>query len=152
MNQISAFIRDERGSYTIEFCLWIPVFFFFLAATIDASLLYLTHNAMWNAARDTARRVTVGEFTSQAEAEEAAKDAVTVNQRIVTTKVSPFTNPSEDEVTVVIEAPVRDAAAFGIFGVVDWWYGYSPGDGPDGNVLDRYLHAKVIMRLEPDIV
>jgi Flp pilus assembly protein TadG len=46
------FLRDERGSATIEFVLWVPVFMILLVATTDASILYLHHTEMWNVSRD----------------------------------------------------------------------------------------------------
>lgn len=57
------FLRDEQGSATIEFVIWIPWFMLLLMIVVDACFLYLDLNRMENAARDGARRVSTGQFT-----------------------------------------------------------------------------------------
>ena len=60
MHRTFRFLRDERGSQSIEFVLWVPVFVALLVIVIDASTLYLTQTEMENVARDTARRIIKG--------------------------------------------------------------------------------------------
>lgn len=55
------FLRDEGGTATMEMLLWLPLLFFLLVLTIDASLVYLRHGEMWNVARDLARTVAAGQ-------------------------------------------------------------------------------------------
>ena len=62
--RVSEFLCDEHGSATIEFVLWVPVYVIILVAVTDASVLYLTHTEMWNTARDSARRISVGAMTA----------------------------------------------------------------------------------------
>ena len=159
MGLLAAFLRDERGSYTIEFCLWIPMFLVFLAATVDASLLYLTHNNMWNAARDTARRVSTGEIDSKEEAYEA------LERRLVYTDGYVFGygkgNDGDGNVAkIVVQIPMADASLFNIFAAVNWWFGsFSPGEetyscggtnvDSAGTIMGCLLHAEVTMALEP---
>ena len=141
MQAAAAFVRDERGSYTIEFCLWIPVFLFFLAATIDASMLYLTHNAMWNAARDTARRVTTGELPT----EQSAKDYLATQVTVYRDEMNPpRVVKNDEEVTVSVSVPIREVSPFGIFGWTNYWYGYQgKADFNSGDLV-----ATVAMRVE----
>jgi Flp pilus assembly protein TadG len=54
------FLRDDSGSQTIEFVLWLPIIGALLVVISYASILYMTHTEMWNVARDTARRMTIG--------------------------------------------------------------------------------------------
>ena len=131
MQTAIAFFRDERGSYTIEFCLWIPVFFFFLAATIDASMIYLTHNAIWNAARDLARGVTIGQITQENYREELGQTLLIGGNDYY----APEPDWDGSEIKIIIEMSVSDAGAFGIFSVV--------GDK---------LVAAVTMRREPPVI
>jgi Flp pilus assembly protein TadG len=56
------FLKEDRGSVTIEFVLWVPIFAFLLMLTADASFMYLTITRMENAARDAARRVSIGQY------------------------------------------------------------------------------------------
>lgn len=57
---IGRFLKDERGSFTIEFVLWVPLFAFLLMLASDASFMYLTLTRMENAARDAVRQVSIG--------------------------------------------------------------------------------------------
>lgn len=129
------FLRDEHGSATIEFCLWIPLFMFFLAATIDASVLYLTHTEMWNIARDTARRITTRELDTPGEASNYARSQLFGDhQWYVNVWIE------GNSALVVIETYIWDASVFGIWSM---W-----GGGPP---LSRTLKAEVTMRLEPPV-
>ncbi len=60
MHSINQFLRDDRGSQTIEFILWIPIFVGLLIIVMDATTLYITQTEMENVARDTARRIIKG--------------------------------------------------------------------------------------------
>lgn len=125
----SRFLRDEQGSATIEFVLWVPVFVILLVATTDATILYLHHTEMWNVSRDVARRVAVGDLTEA--------DAVGVVENEMFLYSSAYTVatslPTELNVMIQIQTSISDASVFGFF---------TP-------VLDRFLTAQVIMRREP---
>ena len=126
---VSQFLRDEHGSATIEFVLWVPVFVILLVATTDASILYLHHTEMWNVSRDVARRVAVGDLTEA--------DAVNVVQNEMFLYSSAYTvatsDPTALNVQIMIQTSIADASVFGFF---------EP-------VLGRYLTANVVMRREP---
>ena len=123
------FLRDERGSATIEFVLWVPVFVVLLVATPDASILYLHHTEMWNVSRDVARRVSVGDMT-EAQAATTVQAEMFLSTNAYTVETS---NPAELDVWIKITTSVRDASVFGFF----------------GPVLGRSLVAEVTMRREP---
>ncbi len=123
MSCLSQFIRDQTGTATIEFVLWVPVYVIMLVAATDASILYLTHTEMWNAARDTARRISVGALTA-ADAPNRAKDKLLLSGRTYTVAAS-----DAGPVMVEISVNVGDASIFGFF---------KP-------VLGRELTARVVM-------
>jgi Flp pilus assembly protein TadG len=60
MRSILNFLRDDRGSQSIEFILWVPIFVGLLIIVMDATTLYITQTEMENVARDTARRMIKG--------------------------------------------------------------------------------------------
>jgi len=60
MRRILKFLRDDGGSQSIEFILWVPIFVGLLMIVMDASTLYITQTEMENVARDTARRIIKG--------------------------------------------------------------------------------------------
>lgn len=125
----SAFLRDERGSATIEFVLWVPVFVILLVATTDATILYLHHTEMWNVSRDVARRVAVGDL-SENQAAAVVQDELFLYSNAYTVATS---DPTELNVQIMIQTQISDASVFGFF---------EP-------VLGRYLTASVTMRREP---
>jgi Flp pilus assembly protein TadG len=127
--RVSQFLRDEHGSATIEFVLWVPIFVVILVAATDATVLYLHHTEMWNVSRDVARRVAVGDMT-EAEAVSVVQDEMFLYSRAYTVATS---NPADLDVQIMIQTSVADASVFGFF---------KP-------VLGRYLTAMVTMRREP---
>lgn len=126
---VAQFLRDDHGSATIEFVLWVPIFVVILVAATDATVLYLHHTEMWNVSRDVARRVAVGDMT-EADAVNAVGNEMFLYSRAYTVWTS---DPADLDVQIMIQTSVRDASVFGFF---------EP-------VLDRYLTAMVTMRREP---
>lgn len=78
MRKLAVLLRDERGAQTVEFVLWVPIIAALLVIVVDAATLYITHNEMWNVARDTARRMSTGQLTSAEEAEAHAASAMSL--------------------------------------------------------------------------
>ena len=124
--RMRAFISDDRGTATLEFVLWVPVYLILLVAVTDASVLYLTHTEMWNTARDSARRISVGAMTA-AEAPDRAREQLLLSGRTYTVAAS-----DAGLVIVQISVNVGDASVFGFF---------KP-------VLGRQLNARVEMMKE----
>ena len=73
MYSVLTLLRDDRGSQTIEFVLWIPIIGALMVLITDAFLLDMTHTEMWNVARDTARRMTTKNLLTKAEAYASAQ-------------------------------------------------------------------------------
>lgn len=126
---VRRFLCDERGSATIEFVLWVPVFAVILVAAIDATILYLHHTEMWNVSRDVARRVAVGDITED-DAPEYVENELFLYSHAYTVATS---DPNQLDVQIMIQTRIADASVFGFF---------EP-------VLGRYLTASVTMRREP---
>ena len=123
---LRAFLSDDRASATIEFVLWVPVYVIILVAVTDASILYLTHTEMWNTARDSARRISVGAMAA-ADAPDRAGEKLLLAGRTYTVAAS-----DAGPVIVEISVGVGDASVFGFF----------------GPVLGRQLTARVEMMKE----
>ena len=138
MRKLHEFIHDERGSPTIEFVLWVPVFVFFLCFTVDASLLYLTHTEMFTVARTTARQISVGALKVE-DAQAYAKSRILLSGRTYTIGLL-----SGSLVIVDISVNVGDATVFGMMEAV-------LGFGVSDEVMGRTMSARVQMRREPTI-
>lgn len=72
------FSRDERGTMTIQFVLWVPIIVGLLVIAIDATTLFVTHTEMTSVARDTARRMVSGKIRSKSDAEAYAANAMSL--------------------------------------------------------------------------
>ena len=104
------FFAREEGAETIEFVLWMPVFVAILLVIVDTSVLYLTQHDMTYIARDTARRMSTGEFDAD-QAKTHAEGAL-LNP---SDEYTVATSVSGDEVTISITTSVADAGMVGVF-------------------------------------
>ncbi|WP_167853459.1 TadE/TadG family type IV pilus assembly protein [Roseovarius aestuariivivens] len=122
------FRRDTEGSASVEFVLWMPIFFGILMLVIDASILFMTQSNYWNVSRDTARLVS--RHAMDATAAEAYAKARASNGWATPTAEVTITNST---VTVNLSAPARDLSVFNAIGFV----------------LDEEIDATVIQSMEP---
>ena len=60
---IKAFLRQEGGSATIEFVLWLPIVMAILLLVVDSSLLFMSRSHAMRVLQDTNRLYSVGQFT-----------------------------------------------------------------------------------------
>ena len=95
--------KEEGGSASIEFLLWVPAMVLFLTLTTDATLLMHQQQNLYNVARDASRQVSLGQRTT-GEAEEIAATVLGVAADSVTIEVA------GDFVTTNISVPVEDYA------------------------------------------
>jgi hypothetical protein len=105
------FIRDERGSVSLEFTMLVPFFLMFLVFFADATVIYLTDTEMFNAAREISRRASTGELQTLSQAEAYAADKLFLGARTYYIDV----DFAADDKKVTIAIPVYDAAIFGFF-------------------------------------
>lgn len=130
------FLRDDKGSATIEFILWVPVIVALLVLVIDATTIYITHTEMWNVARDTARRMAKLEMTV-AEAEAHAAEAM--NLRDLPYTVEAAHDTTNDVVQVIIRLSLGETTIIG-----GWMW-----SGPL-SLIGGDMTARVVMRALPD--
>ncbi|MDH3666985.1 MAG: pilus assembly protein [Paracoccaceae bacterium] len=104
------FLNDEYGAVTIEFTALFPFFLFLLIFFVDASMIYLTHSEMTNAARDIVRRMSTDQFTTLTQVEDYAETKLLLGSREYEIQVD-----FGAEQMVVISVPMGEAAIFGIF-------------------------------------
>lgn len=123
------FLRDDRGSVTIEFVLWVPIFALLLMVTADASFMYLTITRMENAARDAARRVSIGQFNTDT-IDNYVLSELTDGPYSVSAACS-----TSDYACVQISRPVNSIVTFGVLTAL----------------LGQSVGAETKMRLEPGV-
>lgn len=100
---------DTRGSVTIEFVLWVPVFMGLILLAADTSIAFMRQTDLWTITRDTARIVARHGMTS----EEAADF---IKSRIGEGSAAPQVDIeiSGASVSVTVAASARDMAPFGL--------------------------------------
>jgi vancomycin permeability regulator SanA len=138
MRGILTFLRDDRGSQTIEFVLWLPITVALLIIIIDASMLYLTHTEMWNVARDTARRMTTGVLATEDEAKAYAKDQLNLYRTFDSGYIVFAQKDPDTAMTVVITLSLSDAS------IITSYFGLDLLE-----ILPGTMAARVVMRSEP---
>ena len=108
----SRFHSDRRGVSAVEFALITPILVLIIAGIIDGGALFYLQNNMANVARDTVRRLSVGEISSSSDAQTFASSHILNWGATFTVNV---TEPDPDDVNdtdyvVEITVPIDDAA------------------------------------------
>jgi Flp pilus assembly protein TadG len=129
----SRFVRDERGTATIEMLIWTPLFLFLLFLTVDASILYWRHAEMWTAARDVARAVSSGSLDASSQTDLNSFVASRLRTTNSTFTVSAAVNTTSGTVTVNLSRPNSSVTTFTLF-----------------QSIFTDLGARVVMRMEPN--
>lgn len=61
--KIKTFLRQEDGTSTIEFVLWLPIVVLILLLIVDLSMLFMSRSQAMRVLQDTNRLYSVGQFT-----------------------------------------------------------------------------------------
>ncbi|MES2539369.1 MAG: TadE/TadG family type IV pilus assembly protein [Pseudomonadota bacterium] len=64
--RFKTFLRQEEGSSSIEFVLWMPIVVMILLLIVDASMLFMSRTHAIRVLQDTNRLYSVGQFTGTA--------------------------------------------------------------------------------------
>jgi len=57
--KVGLFRKDDEGSSTIEFVLWVPIFVLILSLVIDVCFLFLAQSRMFDVASDATRQLAI---------------------------------------------------------------------------------------------
>ncbi|NEX92714.1 TadE family protein [Caulobacter sp. 17J65-9] len=122
--------RDERGAALVEFSLVAPLLFGLTFGVIQYGLLLYTYNNMLNAARETAREISIGAIP--------AADAKTFAEPMLVGWPAPWTVAADPKVTIngadhvrmTISVPSSKAAILNLI------------------PMPQTLTAEVVMRME----
>lgn len=129
MRSISPFLGDEKGAITTEFVTLVPFFIGLFVFFADVCVVYLTHSEMWNVARDSVRRMSTEEFTTNTQVVDYVSAHLFLGER------SYVVEPTfGGEMRVRIAISIADAAIFGYL---------------MENILGNTIVADVVMRKEP---
>jgi Flp pilus assembly protein TadG len=110
------FWRDQQGASAVEFALIAPLLFTLLLGIIQYGSLFLIQGRMTDTARDTARRLVVGDIGNESDAESyAAAQLADMSPRFKVRASLP--RPPDHDVSVVITVPKADVAWVNLVGL-----------------------------------
>ena len=111
-------LRDNRGVAAVEFAFVLPIIILLLAGVIQFGMLLFLQNHMTNVARETSRRVAVGELTKDEAKSEAECDLVNWGISYdVDVTVPDGSDPDDKDIIVTISAPMSEASLIDILGI-----------------------------------
>lgn len=105
LKRLRALLRNQEGSTTVEFALWLPIFFAIFGVATDAALLMHKQTQMIDLARSTSRQVSLG-LSSEAEAETFALN------RLASASGAVQVTSDAGYVTAAIQVPFSDVVIF----------------------------------------
>lgn len=114
-NLLGMLWRDRRGASAVEFALVAPLLISLLLGIIQYGSLFLLQTRMTDTARDTARRLAVGELATESDAE-AYAEARLAGWSAPFTATAVLPDPGEHDVSITISVPKAEAALINLVG------------------------------------
>lgn len=107
--RIRPFLHEERGAFTVEAVLWMPVFVFLFCLIADASLIFGKQAQVLRVVQDANRALSIGRFQSDLDAEAYITQQIAwfTQSAIVTTSVT------NGVISSTVEIPAGDMTATG---------------------------------------
>ncbi len=112
------YCRNSSGAALLEFAFLTPILMLLVTGIIQFGALFFLENNMVSIARDTARRLAVGDLTTKAEAETHAEDSLVnwgADFDVIVTLPNP---PTTYDYVVQISVPMADASIVDPFGLM----------------------------------
>ena len=113
--------RSESGATAVEFACGLPVLLRILSGIIQFGAIFFLQNNMANTAREAARALAVGSIETKTETSQLVEQKLVnwgVTFSVDTTLPNPA-DPADTDFTVVITAPLAEAAIFDYLGVFE---------------------------------
>ncbi len=109
--------RNQGGVAAVEFAFILPILLLLFSGIVQFGSVLFLENHMTNVARETTRRIAVGEL-AQADAADSARQAlvnwgVTYGVKVAATEVG----GGNQNITVAISLPMREAALMDVLGI-----------------------------------
>lgn len=118
-SEIKAFLRQEGGSATIEFVLWLPIVMAILLLVVDSSMLFMSRSHAMRVLQDTNRLYSVGQFTgTTAERITKAQNYALSRLRGLSPSATATTTETNRVVRTSATMETREIAAIGFLGMM----------------------------------
>ncbi len=121
VNKIRRRLKSDRGAAAIEFALVFPLFVAILFAIVHFGFVFFIWNDMGNAAREAARRLSVDDSISEAQAANVVQNWLTqwpATFSVTACKIAAETSNSSNctsanSVSVTVTAPMSEVSIIG---------------------------------------
>ncbi len=109
--------RNRDGAAAVEFAFILPILLLLFSGIVQFGAIMFLENHMTNVARETSRRVAVGELAQAAAADSAQQALVNwgVTYNVVVASVD--VGGGNQDIAVAISLPMREAALMDVLGV-----------------------------------
>ena len=68
------YLRDQDGTSTVEFVMWVPIFILILGLVVDICFIFLAQSRMYDVTADAARCWAIGACTQSEAEQKVARD------------------------------------------------------------------------------
>lgn len=107
--KLRAFWHNEIGTMSIEAALWIPMFFFMLTITVDATMVINAKSEVLRIIQDANRSYAIGRLTSV----NATRSFIQSRMRLISPHAVITTTVSSGIVSTVVIMPATDLSGLG---------------------------------------
>ncbi len=111
VDAVASFLREEKGSTTIEFVLWLPLFMAFVCMIVDATMIFSNRAHALRIVQDANRSFAIGRLTSTSETE----DYVSARLANLSPSATVNTTVTSGVITTLVVMPSQEIDAVGIF-------------------------------------
>ncbi len=108
------FLRDDKGSFTVEAVIWLPVFILVLCMIADTSLIFAKQSRVMRVVQDANRFYAVGKFADNT----ATQNYILGLVRPVSPNVTAVSTLTNGIITTTVTMPARDLIATGVLPVL----------------------------------
>ncbi|MBC2833998.1 TadE/TadG family type IV pilus assembly protein [Paragemmobacter straminiformis] len=109
-SRLRGFLRDDKGSFTIEALFWLPIFVVVLSMCADTALIYAKQSQVLRVVQDANRQFAVGKF-----ADGPATVAYILGVVRATSPNATATSVLDNGIiTTTVTMPARDLVATGV--------------------------------------
>lgn len=106
------FLRDDRGSFTVEALIWLPIFVVVLCMTADTAMIYSKQSQVMRVVQDANRAYAIGRFADGTATQNYILNLVRPMSPTATA-VSSF-DATSGIITTTVTMPARELMATGM--------------------------------------
>ena len=110
-NLFKRFARDENGSATVEFVLWLPMLMVAFGLTVDVSMIFHSQSQVLRIVQDANRGASIGRFQTASEAESYVETRLQKSSADADAKSAIVGGV----ITTTVTYPARDFQVLGFF-------------------------------------